>query len=302
MDKEEVLKIIMVETDNGFYMKENRVNVRRFYGSRIPNLYFDKELPKETHLAGWYRIEKYPKKIQKKERDTREDKYWKLKNPDMVSKALPMKKNYDDLDYDDSTIVDLYELNYTLVPGGFVDVPYEIETVLKVEGFTLPRVVKFQAESENNRCYTITEANFESQWLDKLIYPEIVLHQLPARVTSKQMYDIVRHHIKQNIDLEYARISSDYDFCFSVEKRAKIDAPGKIHHSTEENINFIIGDEISRFGNYEVFEMTHDQENYKKYTPIKGLTADNMELLAEKIQTYLDELIELINMPTVKMI
>ncbi len=55
-----------------------------------------------------------------------------------------------------------------------------------------------------------------------------MLSSRPCKLTSKQMYDITRKYIKDNIDLSKAKITSDYKFCFAVKKIIPLLTPEKI--------------------------------------------------------------------------
>ena len=302
MTEENELLIYMIKTDDGCFITDAELkngHVYRYHRSKIEGLFFDGKRPEESYLKSWYKIKSYPEKVQEKEPDKRIDEIWILRNPDMQSKALPLRRDYETLDYEDS-VSDLYKLSYKTVPGELVDIPHRIEVVLEVENFKLPPLIDYTYNEDRRGVYKITNANIEHQWLDKLIIPEVVLHEYPCKLSSSDMYRIVRYYIKNNIDMRYARITSDYDFCFTVKKKAELIGPGKIKHSTTSDSIFEISDDIETFREFDVFEMTHDKENYRGYTPIRGISARNQHELKEKIENYLKELMEHINAPTVE--
>jgi hypothetical protein len=111
------------------------------------------------------------------------------------------------------------------------------------------------------------------------------------KISSKNMYDLVRDYIKLNIDPKYATITSDCDFCFGVKKTLKLFDP--IKYVTLSNLKTSYKQEL----NVVCFEMTHDREKYKGYTIIDGLTADSERELLEKIDNYLEEIMAVINSP-----
>ena len=302
MTEEDELLIYMIKTDAGCFISDIEIkNGRRdrYQRSRIKELFFDGIKPEDTYLNNWLRIDSYPRKVQRKEADKQINKMWVLRNPDMESKALPLRLKEEELDYEDTTY-DLYKLSYKTVPGELVDIPHKIEIILEVENFKLPPVIDYIYNEDRRGVYKVTHADVEHQMLDKLIIPEVVLHEYPCKLSSKDMYRIVRYHIKNNIDMRYARITSDYDFCFTVKKKAELIGPGKIKHSATSDSNFEVSDDIETFREFDVFEMTHDKENYRGYTPIRGISARNQHELKEKIENYLKELMEHINAPTVE--
>lgn len=56
----------------------------------------------------------------------------------------------------------------------------------------------------------------------KILTPEMLLHTKPCTLSCTQVFQIVRQYVKENIDRNYARITNDYDFCFTVKKVFKV--------------------------------------------------------------------------------
>ena len=118
------------------------------------------------------------------------------------------------------------------------------------------------------------------------------------------MYDITRQYIKENIDNSVAKITSDYDFCFAVKKIVKLLQPETITYQNifgrtkkeREKIRYT----TKEYKEITIFEMTHKQENYKGYTAIEPMYANNEDELKQKIDTWLKELITAINEPLVQ--
>ncbi len=140
--------------------------------------------------------------------------------------------------------------------------------------------------------------------LEKALTPEALLHERPCFLTSEQTYKIVRAYIEDNINGAISRITSDYDFCFTVKKKVAIKpwikqreimtARGRSYRPPKFVTSKVESREI------EIFEMTHANAKYAKYTVIEGFRGDNYRSLAENIKTYLDELMEFINQPVVE--
>lgn len=298
--KEDELQIHMVITDIGHFMTDTLKTDGydyKYHKSKIKDLYFDGEKPEETFVQHWFKIDNYPEAIQKKVGDRRVNKYWVLKDKDMESKALPLKiAPIDSEDIPKS----LYNLSYDTVPGELVDIPYQINVITEVHNFKLPPTIDYKVQREtrfDSEIVNIDRTNIEHQLLDKLIIPEVLLHEYPCRLSSKDMFSIIREHIKNNIDNTYARVSSDYKFCFSVFKKGIVTSPGKINHRPLSGENFEIENSIEKTAEFEVFEMTHENENYKGYSPIREMTANNEHDLKEKLDNYLEELMNHINAP-----
>lgn len=296
----EPLKINAVVTDSGVFISDTTNN---YSSSKLERLFINGEKPKSSHVRNWFVIDEMPVSIKKQELDRHNPKQWELIDPDMESKALPLIVEYDEYNeiLYDSTISDLYTLHYDFVPGEIVDVPFEVEVITEVKNFRLPPKVDYTVKKKD-RARTveviIDNTNFEHQLLDKLIIPEVLIHEYPCKLPSSELYQIVRQHIKENIDTRHARVTSDYDFCFRVRKPVPIVGPGKIDHNSLMDGTFYQKESILKEEEFDIFEMTPENERHKGYTPIKGISANSQTELKEKIDKFLDELMRFINEPT----
>lgn len=298
----EPLKINAVITDSGVFINDT---VNNYSNSTLERLFINGEKPKRSHVKNWFVIDEMPVSIKKQEPDRRKYKQWKLIDPDMESKALPLiiqNDEYNELWYN-STVADLYTSDYEVVPGELVDIPFEVEVITEVKNFRLPPKVDYKAKKKAGARTVeviVDNTNFEHQLLDKLIIPEVLIHEYPCKLPSSELYQIVRQHIKENIDTRHARVTSDYDFCFKVKKTVPIIGPGKIDHNKLMDGAFSQKKSILKEEEFDIFEMTSENERYKGYTPIKGISANNQTELKDKIDKFLDELMKFINEPTEK--
>jgi hypothetical protein len=135
--------------------------------------------------------------------------------------------------------------------------------------------------------------------ITKILTPEFCLNQAPCKLTSKQMYDIIRQHIKENLDYKENSITSDYDFCFTVKKRVHT----KPFVSTESYYsgNKLKSKKVTKQEKLvEVFEMTYSgyrgSGGYEGYSCIKELHGDNLEDLYDKLTAMLDGIITSLNL------
>ncbi len=134
--------------------------------------------------------------------------------------------------------------------------------------------------------------------------PDIAWHLYPCAISSELAYRIIRAWIKDHVDPMYAVVASDYDFCFTVEKKIRI-VP---HLQKREKLT-------SRFKSYnpprftshtieyekrKVFEMTSGKDRYRGYPVVDGFKGDSLADLAQKIDQYLRDLMEVINAPLTK--
>jgi len=136
------------------------------------------------------------------------------------------------------------------------------------------------------------------------MFPSILLPETPCIMSSEQMYKIVRQHIKQHINYDYAKITSDYDFCFTVKKKINLAEPftqqwevtknnGKSYRPPRYDRRYVSVREV------EIFEMTYAPKYYQGYTAIPSIEANNEDELKLKIDNICNEIIKVINEPFV---
>lgn len=254
---------------------------------------------------------------------------YRLKNEKLASNSIPMmllpgdggtyhvSEYYDDdaedagywrwKNYDD--IRPLYEAVKDTVPAEWMTYPHEMILLREVTISDYHKPVETKITLADNGgiwgdgkpkevdlsaivCYDD---------LEKILTPEFLLHERPCSLTSEQVYRIVRHHVKNNIVAKYARITSDYDFCFTVKRKVSIKP---YTHRTENRTP--TGKKMSRptfrsttieHKEVEIFAMTHAGQNYQGYVAIRGWEADNLESMVEQVKSYLDSLMNEINRP-----
>lgn len=137
--------------------------------------------------------------------------------------------------------------------------------------------------------------------IDRMLQDPLLIHNCPCSLSSQQTYSIVRQYVKEHINSKYAAVTSDYDFCFAVSKRIRIEpytfkteikkANGRSYARPKFNTKHV------EYKSVPFFEMTHKGDNYKGYTPIQGFNGSSLRDLAENIKLFLDELMEGINEP-----
>lgn len=241
-----------------------------------------------------------------------------LIDPDFTSDKIPLnltneevgQKRDEDGDYIWSNfwnIRSLYKEIYSEPEQLVENVEFEIEYLgfLDLELLSAPHSAKVSIVSRGGWNDVKSEVTISSlaeyEEIVKAVVPDIVIHNQPCTISSYAAFCIVRGFVKDNIDKKNARISSDYDFCFTVQKlvatkpvpwRNEITtARGKSYRPPRYKTGTTTHKEV------EVFEMTHSKENYRGYTPIAPFKGDNLKELVENIQTYLEDLISYINTP-----
>lgn len=302
-------KIMLIKTNkccfiSDCFAKEKSYDYK-YHNSIITNLLFDGEKATETWGKHWYRISKYPSNIEIEIPPEAINERYEIKDTDNVSKKLIKIIKYENRDdYDYEVLESLYELKYEMSLPGKKKYDVEIETVCEIDNFIDACDFSYKATKNINfedRVYTITNADIEHSMLDKIIIPDVLLTNRPCRFTSKQMYDITRQYVKEHIDSKMARITSDYDFCFTVKKIVPLLEPKEIAYShifaRTKRERTKIHYRTASVKEFDILSMTHDQENYKGYTAIEGIFANSESELKKKIDLWLESLIEIINKP-----
>jgi hypothetical protein len=313
-------KLIAVKTNDKFYFSEN---AKRSYSNcdYLSNYLFDGKKPFRSFKENWFYVDKEFKKVEKEIQPPSINHRYELKDPDSFPN---LKKVYNkehvvineacsDNDWNTefteefANICSLYNLKSDMPEKEKEELEFELEIIGEVEKIDEPMKIKnriYKDEYFTHKGGQVIQGNFLKKRLyDEMSTPGILLHEKPAYITSKKFYDIIRYHVGQNIDSRYARITSDYNFCFMVMKKIK----------TYERWEYVIDINFNPFSRIKkrpkhdtrykdnrevkVFSMTHEESNYEGYEPIKGIGAENDTKLKEKIDKYLDELMEEINRP-----
>lgn len=302
-------KVQVIKTDKVWF-----INVDNYSDYFINELWFNRGKAKKTFSDKWFQIEK-PKNdkliIEEKIQGEQYNKRYEIKDKELISPKLPEIVKIEDKEkfrnkdgYDYPILETFYEYKYEVKEPYFKELEFEIEILMELENFKFPTSFEYEGIRRwnyNEEPYKINRKSIEHSELDKMIFPEILLPTRPCYLSSKQMYDITRQYVKENIDNSVARITSDYDFCFTVKKLVKLLEPKKITYQNffaptkkqRQKLHFT----VKEYSEVEIYQMTHDQENYRGYTAIEPMYANNEEELKEKVDTWLEDLISTINEP-----
>lgn len=308
-----MIKIIAIKTDEGLFIQAPGDGYRTSSG--LSNLYFDGEKPEQTFHEHWLKIASEPKTVEKRLPPKAINYRYELKDATMSTAMIPLALRRDDVadcpglewewkkEY--SHLESLYDLKYDEIPEGKETIEYTFNVVLEIAGikeytnFSYPIQ---RTEWSHEGLTVIVPSDAKHQILDRILFPEIVLPSKPCAFTSEQSYKIVRQHVKQNINLEAAKITSDYNFCFTVKKIILLNNPyetksetlnarGKSYRNRRYRTNYISKREV------EVFEMTFSPKSYAGYTPILGFRGKDQDDLKVVVDTYLSDLMRTINVP-----
>lgn len=305
---ENILTILCVKTNKGCFISDCKATGGYDYDyhrTNLTSLLFDDEHPTESYCKNWYFIKKYPEKIQRERAGAIINKRYELIDESLESDKMPKIIPYEnEADYSHAVIDNLYTYKYEQEPNYLEDVACDIQVICEISDYNFPPKFEYNAVTRSDfsdRQYTIQNADVKHQLLDKIIFPAVLLHERPCKFTSKQMYDMTRQYILEHIDNSVAKVTSNYAFCFEVKKLIPMIEPETIKYqnifaSTKRERNKI-HTTIKRYEEKSIFEMTHEQERYKGYTVIPEMHANNEAELKEKVDAWLEGLMEIINEP-----
>jgi hypothetical protein len=312
-----MLNIIAIKTKKGYYISD-KDKVGEFSCGNLEYYYYDGKKPENTFDRKWFFIENIPEKVEKEIRLPNINKRFELMDLSLESENIPAIISYDNAGvYDDEYCCfiwndkykkysSLYEEKSDKQDSEFEELEFSFEVLLEYDVDYINKS-KFEVNASNdrygNKAYKITSP--EHQLLDKIVFPSILLHTKKSRLTSKQVYDILRYEIRKNINPKYAVIGSDFDFCFSVSKRLKLSEPYIVTEEIKKSNgrsykNPKIREIYTDDKNIKCFEMTSEKDMYKGYTPIRGIEAENEEELQIKIEKLCKCVIDKINEPLIE--
>ena len=315
------MKLLAIQTDKGIFIKEDRESNSYNTSLFVIDTYLYDSCPIEkTFHPNWFKIKYFPNIISEKYFKA-ENKRYELIKTELASTIFPFILTEEEAKkFSASVLESLYiykydskimwkKFNLTIKEENFLTYILEEDSSQKIEleiiysfkgNFEEPGKIEYSSYKEN-KISLVTNKNIKHQELDHILFPEFLLPLTPSKISSEDLYKIVRQFIITNHDPKVSIITSDYDFCFTIEKIVPLWTPEeisyqnifartkkertKIHYSTITNRKYVI------------FQMTHDKSNYKNYPVLEGITAKNEKELKEKIDEFLDNLIKIINKP-----
>lgn len=282
----EDLKLQIIKTGNGIYISDNiQGTSSTYYGSKIPSLIFDGNIAEKTYRNDWFKLDKVPTKIERKIPAQKINMRWELKAGYPESALTP--KVLKETPYDDESdyyeVSGLYEPKYELTEEGRESIDFQCIILAEEENFKIVR-------QDFVPVYSL---------LDQIAVNPVLLPIKPCSISSAQLYPMVRSYIKTHLNGKYAKITSDYDFCFTVQKIIPFSKPVPYKATGEtgkgrwkkkwEEIRYNTDKKII------IFEMA--PKPYNSYPVINPIHGENYEDLQNKIEEYCKELIEEINTP-----
>lgn len=303
----EGLKLIGIKSNAGIYITaENSINVN-YYQSTLEYYLYNGNPPVFTFHKDWIFVEKELISVSKKYPRQATNFRYELTDKSFQSDKIPLVLSIGDIEgeYDWEAEEQIYDKKYSSIRSLYnkvndweeeklIEVPFELKILLEIDEIKTP-----QNWSYNTKVGNVANDHVNYQMFDKIFFPSLIIHERPCKLTSRQTYEIVREFVKRNINPQFARVTSDYDFCFTVKKIVPLAKPYSFQtettNSTKRRPKFKTIDVKST--EIEIFNMTSSEDKYNGYTIIEGFEGKNQDDLKENIDNYLKELIEKINEP-----
>lgn len=270
-------KFIIIKTENQGYFISDNIEGKSYFSSEISKLKFDSQFLEIGKKEGWYKINDIPKTVEEKLKDVYINKRYELKQGYPETTLIPKVILAENFDSEDE-IAGLYSYKHDIVEGQWISVDFEYE-ILEVGKV-------FEGKPKYSYSSTI---------LSQLTTHSGLQTESPCYISGSEFYNIIRKYIKTNIDGRYAQITSDYDFCLTVQKVLELHAPEKytINRGTEKRPKYETRYNTSK----KVTVFSSAPKAYSGYPIQEGISAANYEELEQKIDDYLKELITEINKP-----
>lgn len=298
------ITITAIETADCYFVKDDNLLASYYLVNGVK--------PETTWQNNWLKVDKPIEKLEKILPQKIVTEWLELKDPSLECAKIPRiikSFSYDDdiceyvPDAPYENLRELYKYERKMEDQPPEGVEFELNIVQKWDKLEPPVDFDYDCGQATinwkKHPRRIQHRNVDYDTINKILFPNLALHETSCSLTSKQTYDIVREHIKNKIDKRYAIITSDYDFCFTVSKKIQI--------TPEEHTYVSLFDKKKKpqkkmvsSRNVEIFNMTHEEKGYQSYPIIKGFKAKNLKQLKEMIDIYLEELMKYINEPLVE--
>lgn len=287
----------VIKTRDGYFIKDAQGFV------------FGNEKPKGTWKRDWFKIKSIGN-VKKIVPEVKTIKGYVLSDEYAQTEAMPknVSKDFFGEEYWEHKLYSLYNPEYEVTPETTEDIDYEINVVAEIDGELIEKTINFPVYGRypnlDGKKWSVTNDRIKLGLLDEIITPDILQQERPCELSSEDSYKIIRTHIKDNIDLKVATITSDYEFCLTVEKRIQLSE--KEEYTVDENFNFFGRKRKPRF--VTKYRVERKMPIYKIAPRLKGTVyngypeapifrGENTKNLDENIKEYLDEIMKEINKP-----
>lgn len=313
------LKIYAVETNNGVYITPTPDDSRYWNNNSFGSYLFDGKCAENTFKQNWWKLEHSPIKVTHKESQPNINHRFTLINTTIACDRIPLtltrEQALESIENENNKYIwkpeyamyqTLYEEFSDEQPDIEVENEFEYIVLAIIDNIKEPQKILYPIKENSSfttKNGTVENKDITHAIIDNIVYPQIVINERPCKLTSKQTYDIVREHVNRNINPKVAVVTSNYDFCFKVEKVIPLGKPYSFQYDNNNSLfdkrkrKPIMKTKYVETKKMVCFEMTSEKDHYEGYTPIKEFNGKNEDDLKEQIDNYLEQLMAFINEP-----
>jgi len=305
------MEIKIIKCSDGFFIQKQG----SYHEGKGVELRFAGERVRPTWSNDWFKVSQIGLPVTRTIAAKKQTTGYRLKDEFAPTEALPKEVDVDFFAYRDGEcknpeIRGLYLPVEIELPETYEEVETEFTMIAEVEGELLEKSLNFPVYGKwasEGKNWKITNQAVKVSLIDEITLPKILQQEVPCELSSEDSYSIIRTYIKDNIDPKVAKISSDYDFCLSVEKRIPLSE--KVEYRHDENAwsgmfggrrkkpKFVTKYRTERTVKvYETAPLIKGKA-YDKYPATQPFRGINTEDLKQNIDIFLEALMEEINRP-----
>lgn len=309
-----MITIMGIKTKDGIYISQVAKDTynNRAKNTRIPSGWLvNGEEPHLSFHANWNLVSNVPKEIKKLVKVPNDNYRWVLIDKSMECEKIPLTLQRDKV----CTYVDyewcwgdkyqmyssLYTLEFDEHDPVFEEIEFEYNTAFECDRLIDSKCFSYTVQKTqwaHQGTTELTADQIKQQVIDKIMFPDIALANLPSKLTKQQTFDIIRQFVNENIDGRVASVTSNYDFCYTVKK--KIPLAKEKEFTVDVNLFHKrrkpkFEKRVQKIREVTIFQMA--PKPYQTYSVIEAFEGKDHEDLQENIDRYLAELIDFINEP-----
>jgi hypothetical protein len=315
------VKFKVVVFNNGCFIANAESYVYVSHSHYVANLFFDGVKAQPSCKKDWYKLDKVPTTVNQQGYVKTVNHRYELK--ETVTFDLPKVYSRDEFAYypndgedwvarpEFEDVFSLYKENWDVEPAQLEDIKFHLDVIAKYDcdliepsdtnSFNYPCFVNgsFARTITKDNTTKVTHNSVEYLLINELTTPDLFIDNTPCCLSAKVSYDIIRFHIKQNIDNTWATLT-DYDFNLTVEKNINLketqsyEVIEHLYNKKKKPKTVTKYRDKRRVTIYEVCPSPRD--GYTVVTPFKG---NSLQDLKDNIDKYLTDLITEINKPLV---
>lgn len=241
---------------------------------------------------------------------------YKLINTDLASDKIPLGFTLDEVGYhlDEEDCVwvwskhkelrSLYEEVYSVEPECYAECDYDFCCIGTIVGgiddpvhaqYTVLKPKDAYGKHAPRELINIADLAHYS-FVDALLTPEFAHHMKPCYLNEIDSYNIIRTYIMDNIDPRHAKIESNYSTGICVHKIV-MNKPKAAYSEYDEipRKKRPIFNDIFHNKTFEVFKISSEPRS--GYNIVNKFEGENLADMVNNINTYLRELMDVINAP-----